>query len=375
MIKHLLAPVLSLLALTSMAQQKLPVIKASDKMVGIRNDQGFKAKAWSISPEQKPDVYKTTSKKVTFYTNLDSITIKVKPGKAQDFYILLNGKDSALTRVAYDTSYLDKLKLAKQYNAKDQRTVPTFTYQDATTPELVKLRETYNLDSIAGEGSEVSQMINLMHWVHRIIRHDGNSDNPESKNAAGIITICQQEKRGVNCRMMATVLNECYLAMGFKSRYITCMPKELVFNDCHVINMVYSTELKKWLWMDPTFDAYVMDEKGILLGVEEVRQRLIDSRTLILNPDANWNFEDSQTREYYLEIYMAKNLYRLECPIYSKYDNETEVKGKEIEYIQLLPLDGLNQSPQKQKQTNQEAGVTYTSYITNNPAFFWTKPE
>lgn len=59
---------------------------------------------------------------------------------------------------------------------------------------------------------------------------------------------------------MAQMLNECYLAMGFKSRFITCMPKVMI-NDCHVINAVYSNTLNKWLWMDPTFNAYVTDEK------------------------------------------------------------------------------------------------------------------
>lgn len=59
---------------------------------------------------------------------------------------------------------------------------------------------------------------------------------------------------------MAQMLNECYLAMGFKSRFITCMPKVMI-NDCHVINAVYSNTLDKWLWMDPTFNAYVTDEK------------------------------------------------------------------------------------------------------------------
>lgn len=97
--------------------------------------------------------------------------------------------------------------------------------------------------------------------------------------------------------MMATILNECYLSLGFKSRYITCMPKETEFDDCHVINMVYSNDLKRWIWVDPTFDVYVMDEKGELLGLKEVRERLTNGKMLILNPEANWNRENSQTKK------------------------------------------------------------------------------
>jgi hypothetical protein len=129
------------------------------------------------------------------------------------------------------------------------------------------------------------------------VRHDGNSYNPPLKNAIDLIHVCHAENRGVNCRMMAVILNECYLAMGFQSRFITCMPRETEFDDCHVINVVYSNDMQKWLWMDPTFCAYVMNEKGELLSVAEVRERLIQGEPLIINPDANWNRQESQNKE------------------------------------------------------------------------------
>jgi hypothetical protein len=214
-----------------------------------------------------------------------------------------------------------------------------------------------------------------MHWVHNIIRHDGSAPtNPTLRNSIDIIKVCKTENRGVNCRMMATVLNECYLSMGIKSRFVTCMPKETIFEDCHVINMVYSNDLKKWIWIDPTFDAYVMNEKGELLGLVEVRERLISGKTLILNPDANWNRKSTQTKEYYLEYYMAKNLYRLRTPLFSEYDTETISNGKEITYVELLPLDGIEQNPQKKEEINKNTGLKSTYYITNNPNIFWAEP-
>ena len=175
--------------------------------------------------------------------------------------------------------------------------------------------------------------------------------------------------------MLATILNECYLSLGIKSRYITCMPKETNFDDCHVINMVYSNELKKWIWIDPTFDSYVMDEKGNLLGIQEVRERLIKGQPLILNADANRNRANLQTKDNYLENYMAKNLYRLQTPLISEYDTETWKSGKEVTYVELLPLDGIEQTPQKKEQTNNSTGVKFIYYKTNNPNLFWTKPE
>ncbi|UOK41418.1 MULTISPECIES: transglutaminase-like domain-containing protein [Flavobacterium] len=372
------AKLLLLLCLAQIAfsQKKLPVIKANSTSVDIKDGNNFKRKAWTISPEINPDIYTTSSNKITFFTDTDSIKIKISPKKDTfDFIVLLNSKDSAFTRIKYQLPYSEKLKKAEKYNYSDTRFVPNFSYQAMDNPNLVKIRQDLKLDSIAGTGNETSKILNLLHWVHNTIRHDGSSKDPTVKNAIDLIKVCKTENRGVNCRMMATVLNECYLSLGIKSRYITCMPKETKFDDCHVINMVYNTDLKKWIWIDPTFDAYVMNEKGELLGIDEVRKRLINGKTLILNPDANWNKKSSQTKEYYLETYMTKNLYRLQAPLVSEYDSETWKSGKEITYVELLPLDGIEQTPQKTEQTNTKTGVKFILYKTNNPDLFWTEPK
>ncbi len=358
------------------SQKNWPLIKATATRMDIKDGDILKKGSWSISPETRPDVYMTSAKKVTFYSDIENISFNISPKVGTyNFIVLLNGKDSAWTQIKYQQPFLEKLKGAKKYNAADARYVPKFSYQSPENAQLAKIRKDLKLDSIAGDGNEVSQILNLMHWVHNTIRHDGSSDNPEVKNALNIIQVCKNENRGVNCRMMATVLNECYLSMGIKSRYITCMPKETEFDDCHVINMVYSNDLQRWIWIDPTFDAYVMDEKGALLGIREVRERLINGKPLILNPDANWNRQNSQTKEGYLENYMAKNLYRLQSPLVSEYDFETGKTGKETVYVELLPLDGLEQEPQKMQQVNNATGVRFTFYKTNNPDVFWAKPE
>jgi len=358
------------------AQTKLPVIKARSKTVDIRNGSEFRKNWWTISPEIKPDVYKTSVKneKVTFYTDIDSISFLVKPNAEYNFIILLNGKDTALTQIKYVQSKLDMLKNAARYNPADSRSIPAFTYQPFTDSNLVALRKGFNLDSIAGSASETARILNLLHWVHNLIPHDGNHENPAVKNAMSMIAECKKDKRGLNCRGLSTVLNECYLAMGIKSRFVTCMPKDSVFDDCHVINLVYATDLKKWIWIDPTNNAYVMNEKGELLNIQEVRERLVNGQPLLLNPDANWNNKASQYKEDYLYQYMAKNLYRLECPLSSEYDSETWKNGKTIVYVELLPLDAYRQTPQKEVHTST-TGTQFTNYKTNNPAYFWTSPQ
>ncbi len=375
-IKITLITVLALFVQLLFAQKNIPIIKSTSTKVDVRDGKNFRKQNWTISPEINPDVYETSSlgQKVTFITDKDSITVKIKKDTEFNFIVLLNDSIQAYTQIKYKMPYLEKLKNAEKYNVSDNRFIPKFEYQSMDNPNLIRIRNDLKLDSIAGNGNEVSKIINVLHLVHAIIRHDGSSDNPTLKNAIDLIKVCKTENRGVNCRMMATILNECYLSMGIQSRYITCMPKETKFDDCHVINMVYCNDLKKWIWIDPTFDAYVMNEKGELLGLEEVRDRLINDKTLILNPDANWNKKSSQTKEYYLETYMAKNLYRLETPLVSEYDTETWKSGKEITYVELLPLDGIEQTPQKEEETNSKTGVKFTHYKTNNPNLFWAEP-
>jgi Transglutaminase-like superfamily len=271
--------------------------------------------------------------------------------------------------------YLWILQHAGAFNNEETLQLPAFTYQSAADPELTALRTTWKLDSVAGTGTEVSRIINLMHWIHDRIQHNGNRGNPDEKNAMSLLRACAAENRSLNCRGLATVLNEMYLSMGFASRLVTCLPKDSLGTDmdCHVINAVYSRTLGKWLWMDPTNDAYVMDENNNLLSIQEVRSRLVLGMPLKINETANWNHKEKTTVEHYLYYYMAKNLYMLQCATESRYDYETAKPGKTTTYIQLIPLDyrknkpGLNVSKLKQKRQ-------YQLWFTNNETAFWAAP-
>jgi len=273
----------------------------------------------------------------------------------------------SLLRLAEKTDYERILKASQSYTA-DKKGYQ-FYYANPNDTNLVRLRTTFNLDSIAGCGNEISKIKNIMYWVHDIVPHDGISRNPKSKNAIDMIRLCQKEKRGVNCRMMAQILNECYLAMGFKARYVTCLPKVMI-NDCHVINVVYSCTLNKWIWMDPTFAAYITDGKGMLLSIQEVRERLRMSLPLVLNDDANWNHKSKQTKEDYLDNYMTKNLYHIECINNTGFNTETYIKGTtDIPEYKLNHyfVDLCPQGYQPDDSNNN-------SIVTTDDQHFWESP-
>jgi hypothetical protein len=273
----------------------------------------------------------------------------------------------ALMRARGDYRYI--LQQAQAYAPQPSVQLPAFTYQAATELQLVALRQQYKLDSIAGAGSDVAQAINLMHWVHNRIQHDGNHENPALRNAQDLLTVCRQESRGLNCRGLATVLNEVYLAMGFQSRFVGCLPKDSTDVDSHVINSVYVPSQHKWLYMDPTQDAYVTNEQGQLLSIAEVRQRLISGQPLLLNPTANWNNKVSATKQEYLDQYMAKNLYYLERPADSQRDLETRREGKTIHYVRLVPAEAFD--PKHATHTMKGKAVTIVTHYTTDAAAFW----
>lgn len=281
--------------------------------------------------------------------------------------------DALIEKVHEKGDYGYLLKKSGPYDKRDHghEYWPQFTYQPSNSPELVELRTKFNLDSVSGNGDEITRIKNLLHWAHNAVRHDGNSGNPKVKNAIDLIAVCKAENRGVNCRMMATILKDAYQAEGFEARIVTCLPKDTNDFDCHVINVVWSKSLNKWVWMDPTFNAYVSDEKGNLLNIREVRERIISGAPLVVNDDANWNNQVKQTKAQYLDYYMSKNLYWLQCPTVSTWNQETRTPGKGfISYVNLYP-GGFSTTKNMDLVTEDDRKL----YATNNPDYFWQKPE
>ncbi|MCZ4223994.1 transglutaminase domain-containing protein [Pedobacter rhodius] len=261
---------------------------------------------------------------------------------------------------------LDYIKILKSghYDKSEHVGTVSFQYQNSNDSALVALRNKYKLDSVSGFGNSQSRVLNVMHWVHNTLRHNGTEESGIKKlNADEILTSAKKRGIGVSCGELATVLNDCYLALGWSSKKIYCFPQDSLKNDpdSHVINAVYLPNEEKWIMVDPTNDAYVMDETGALLSIEEVRERIVNGKPLILNPDANWNRRISMTKENYLFSYMAKNLYRLYTPVRSTYDYESKAV-KNRQYITLAPVG------------YKDSGSSFPNTIVNNPSLFWSAP-
>lgn len=103
-----------------------------------------------------------------------------------------------------------------------------------------------------------------------------------------------------------------------------------------------------------------MDENGTMLSIPEVRERMRKGLPLVLNEEANWNNKQKTTKEKYLDSYMAKNLYYINCTFHSGFGTEDK-KYNPADYVALMPTGYYN---------DMEKG----SYITYNADWFWQSP-
>jgi hypothetical membrane protein len=81
------------------SQQNLPTIKANSPIVDIRVDDDYFVKGgWTLDSTKRPDIFSIgskwlyDSKKVTFITDIDSISVSIPPDSNYNFIILLHGK-------------------------------------------------------------------------------------------------------------------------------------------------------------------------------------------------------------------------------------------------------------------------------------------
>lgn len=95
--------------------------------------------------------------------------------------------------------------------------------------------------------------------------------------------------------------------------------------------------------------------------IAEVRERLINDQPLVLCETAHWNHESQQTKEYYLETYMAKNLYYFVCKKLNRFNPESLYRNNDpADDVRLIPVGFVNNN--------------WKCDTTTDPEVFWAKP-
>ena len=229
-------------------------------------------------------------------------------------------------------TYIELLRKAEPYRA-DKASFRFEYIQDTARRRLT--REYFRLDTIDNPTAETwDRTLALARFVARNIPHANQSIQPERRNAIDLWEYTRNVEPAFNCRLHSIMLHELLLACDITNRYVTCLPADSLDQDCHVVNIVWLPEHKKWAMVDSDMRAYVTDSDGTPLSLSQMRERYINGAAMEIHPLLN----EGQPFDYtYYRTYWSKNLYWFECAEQTSYDIETAPWDKRGRVVVLRP--------------------------------------
>lgn len=224
---------------------------------------------------------------------------------------------------------------------------------DFNHEEYASLIADYQIDEIAGTGTELEQALNLMNEFAPRLQHDSYYDNHIEMNALALLEFSLDKKvHGINCRAKAQILNEMCLALGIYSRKVWIMPNSGYDSDCHVVNEIWDTSLNKWVMLDITNNQYWVDEEGTPLSILEIRQKgAMQEFCTPAEPGENLNDLNKLKQAHLSEfLYIMKNLTYMEyCDSYSVGEARMQYllfpKNLETNYEYLVSEEAVSRPP------------------------------
>ena len=217
------------------------------------------------------------------------------------------------------------LRLFDEFDSLPDASAPGFQYE-LSHPEFERLREAYGLDQVAGSGDEWSRVLNLTRWMSEGLSHrdDITKSLPEvckslPMNALGLLrySFGKGEECGINCYMLSIVLTEACLSLGLQSRIVSLNPLNPYDYDNHLVSVVWCASLSKWVMVDPSYNAYLLDSEGLILNPWEIRDRdrLCRHETISCNDELSYNGARYSSEDYL--AYLAKNLLYMHSPCFN----------------------------------------------------------
>lgn len=229
-----------------------------------------------------------------------------------------------------------------------------FTYVQDTV-RAREIRDYFRLDTLLGpEATTWENTLAVARFVSSNIPHENQQVYPERRDAVGLWEYTRETEPAFNCRLHAILLHELLLASGITNRFVTCLPADSLDQDCHVVNIVWLPEQRKWAMIDSDMQAWVTDPDGTPLSLRQMRRRTIDGTPMAVHPLLGVDPGDD-----YL-AYWAKNLYWFVCWEQTEYGKENSYDGRSIA---LLPpgFEGFY--------------LDDSSIRTSDEERFWTAPE
>ncbi len=214
---------------------------------------------------------------------------------------------------------------------------------DFSADDYAVLKEKYNLEKTAGDGSEFERAVRLMNEFSPRLTHKSDYDNHIEMSALPLLEYSLDKKScGINCRAKAQILNEMCLSLGIYSRKVWIMPNSRYDSDCHVVNEVWDSSLNKWVMLDITNNEYWIDENGEPLSVLEIRTKGANQEfcTPVVVGEKIRDVQKLKEKNIGDFLYIMKNMAYMEyCDSYTVGESETiyllfpEKLNTDYEYI------------------------------------------
>lgn len=206
-----------------------------------------------------------------------------------------------------------RLELLKEHAEYDRsRQEKPYTYEFRMGGKVPAILEKYDyskyLQGVEPGTDEVA--FRMLDFVCDHFHHTPNGNSGYGK-LTKLIKKYEKTDYETNCRGLSKLLASLLLLNGIKARFLTCMPYEHPFNDCHVVVDCVLPSGKR-IMLDPTYRLYLMDAQGEYLSIEGLRKALLADEEFTYNPNAGYNggiFGPEDMADY--RDYMAKNLIRI----------------------------------------------------------------
>lgn len=251
------------------------------------------------------------------------------------------------------------------------------------------LIKTYGLKEVAGNGDDISKVLNLLRWCCDHVLHNGGTKDVEfiPKTSLDILDYSygKGKENGVYCRLQSIVFTECCLALGFKSRILHCLPFNPNDYDTHVVSIVFIDSMNKWIMLDPGNNGYFIDRNDNILSPIEVRQKLANDDFMQCNRDISPNSDQTHSeKECDYKFYMAKNLFYFKSMLINTFGSDLmknqktlycapagfDIYEREIAYCQYAIKNSPIQFVDEWKQELENLKGQNTHYLLSLKQFF-----
>lgn len=225
-----------------------------------------------------------------------------------------------------------------------------------------EIRKYFGTDTIVGRITGTwEKSIAMARFVAANIPHGNQKVNPERLNAIDLWEYSRNVELAFNCRLNGIMLFELLNSIGVEATYVTCMPWDSRWSDCHVVNQVWLPELEKWAMIDSDMRTYATDEDNVPLSLAELRERYMTGQKIFYHNDFSMEGSDRIDSHH---SYMASNIYWFSCWENIGYDQETGGRNpNQGRYIHLVPVGYV------------PFGTCDGDLVTNDAERFWGSPK